>query len=92
MQQLQLSIAEDFTTAWGGIVYAIKRFGPDESTDQIYISMDKSHNFNIFIHNPNYFIVNENPAGLLSIMLKLNPSTSGNYYYYIDGGGRPRPS
>ena len=54
--------------------------------------MDKSHNFNIFIHNPNCFIVNENPAGLLSIMLKLNPDTSGSYYYYIDGGGRPRPS
>ena len=79
-------IREDFTTAWDGIFHAIdvqKRIGPDDSTDQVYILMDKSHIYNIFIHDPNYFIVNENPAGLPSVMLKLNPNSSGNYYYRI---------
>ena len=77
---------EDFTTAWDGIFYAInvqKRIGPDDTTDQIYILLDKSHTYKIFTHDPNYFIVNENPAGLPSIMLKLNPYTSVNYYYRI---------
>ena len=79
-------IREDFTTAWDGIFHAVnvqERIGPDDSTDQLYVLMDKSHIYNIFIHDPNYFIVNENPAGLPSTMLKLNPNSSGNYYYRI---------
>ena len=77
---------EDFTTDWDGMFYAIdvqKRIGPDDSTDQFYIILDKSLIYNIFIHDPDHFIVNENPAGLPSIMLKLNPNSSGNYYYRI---------
>ena len=77
---------EDFTTDWDGMFHAIdvqKIIGPDDSTDQFYILMDESHIYNIFIHDPNYFIVNENPAGLPSIMLKLNPNNRGNYYYKI---------
>ena len=76
---------EDFTTDWDGIFYAIdvqKRIGPDDSTDQFYILLNKSLIYNIFIHDPNYFIVNENPAGLPSIMLKFNPNNSGGNYYY----------
>ena len=79
-------ITADFSTAWDGMFYAVnvqRRIGPDDSVDQIYILLDKSHIYNIFVHDPAYFIVNENPAGLPSVMLKLNPNTSGNYYYRI---------
>ena len=79
-------IKEDFTTDWDGIFYVIdikKRIGPNDSIDQLYVLLDTSLMYNIFLHDPTYFIVNENPAGVPNLMLKLNPNISENYYYRI---------
>ena len=79
-------IKEDFTTDWDGIFYVIdmkKRIGPNDSIDQLYVLLDTSHMYNIFLHDPTYFIVNENPAGVPNLMLKLNPNISDNFYYRI---------
>ena len=79
-------IKEDFTTDWDGIFYVIdmkKRIGPNDSIDQLYVLLDTSLMYNIFLHDPTYFIVNENPAGVPNLMLKLNPNISDNFYYRI---------
>ena len=52
-------ITADFSTAWDGMFYAVnvqRRIGPDDSVDQIYILLEKSHIYNIFVHDPAYFI------------------------------------
>ena len=79
-------ITEDFLTAWDGILFGVnlnKKIGPNDSLDQLYVFLATSLMYQVFIHDPNYFIVNENPAGLPSIMLELNPNISSNYYYRI---------
>ena len=79
-------IKEDFTTDWDGTFYVIdikKRIGPNDSIDQLYVLLDTSLMYNIFLHDPTYFIVNENPAGVPNLMLKLNPNISDNFYYRI---------
>ena len=60
-----------------------KRIGPNDSIDQLYVLLDTSLMYNIFLHDPTYFIVNENPAGVPNLMLKLNPNISENFYYRI---------
>ena len=79
-------ITEDFLTAWDGILYGVnlnQKIGPNDSLDQLYVFLATALMYQVFIHDPNYFIVNENPAGLPSIMLELNPNISSNYHYRI---------
>ena len=79
-------ITEDFLTAWDGILFGVnlnQKIGPNDSLDPLYVVLATSLMYQVFIHDPNYFIVDENPAGLPSIMLELNPNITSNYYYRI---------
>ena len=78
--------SEDFTTAWDGMHYSLdlnKKIGPDDSTRQLYIMLDKRLTYSIALHDPRYFIVNTNPAGLPNVILKLDPGINKNHLYRL---------
>ena len=77
---------KDFTTAWDGMHYSLdlnQRFGPDDSTDQLYILLDKRLTYSVALHDPRYFVVNTNPAGLPNVNLRLEPEIHKNNYYRL---------
>ena len=57
----------------------IKRVGP---AHQIYIALKYELIYQIFIHDPNFFILSYNPS-LGSIMRVINPNVSTNHYYNL---------
>ena len=56
-----------------------KKVGP---ADQIYIALKYEFIHQIFIHDPNYFILSYNPS-IGSIMRIVNPNVSTNHYYNL---------
>ena len=77
---------EDFSTAWDGMHYSLdlsKRIGPDDSADQLFILLDKKLTYSIALHDPRYFVVNTNPAGLPNVILRLDPGMDENNYYRL---------
>ena len=56
-----------------------KKVGP---VNQIYIALKHDIIYQIFIHDPNYFILSYNPS-FGSIMRIVNPNISTNYYYNL---------
>ena len=76
----------DFTASFYGQTYTLnvaRKISPDDSTTQLFIYFDYSHDYVIFIHDPNYFLVNDNPYGLPSNMMKLYPNRTANRYHRL---------
>ena len=76
----------DFTASFFGQMYTInigRKITPDDARTQIFISFDYFHDYVIFIHDQNYFLVNDNPYGLPSNMMKLYPNRTANLYHRL---------
>jgi hypothetical protein len=52
----------------------------NQSQDQLSLFLNKTLLYNIYIHDPDYFLVNYNPVGLPSLYLTINPTKSFNFY------------
>ena len=75
-------LSTEYAAAQQGRYYTldvIKKVGP---ADQIYIALKYELIYQIFIHDPNYFILSYNPS-LGSIMRIVNPNVSTNHYYNL---------
>ena len=76
----------DYTASFYGQMYTIhiaRKITPDDAKTQIFISFDYFTDYVIFIHDPNYFLVNDNPYGLPSNMMKLYPNRTANLYHRL---------
>ena len=78
--------SEDFTYSRGGRYYTLnmsRRLGPNDETDQLFLCLNPGLDFRIFVHDPNYFIFNDNPVGLQKEMMKIYPKTSTSHFYRL---------
>ena len=59
--------------------------GPDAKEEQLIIQLDNINTYEIFVHETNFFILNENCCVLPSTYVRLIPnvSNSSNVYYRI---------
>ena len=75
---------EGYEDSWRGRYYTIqtgRKLEPEDDHSQLYLLLSYSFAYEIFIHDPNFFYINESPIGLASIRLTLNPNTSGSNYH-----------
>ena len=72
---------EDFTHAWSGRSVTLElsfRIGPNDNNDQVFILLDPNiGKYQIFIHDPEFFVYNINPTAGFIFMKYRN---SGYYY------------
>ena len=77
----------DLTRSWYGREYTLnipQKIGPNDQTDQLFITFDYERVKRIWIHDPRFFIQNSNPVGLPSTKyIKVYPNTTANHYYRL---------
>ena len=75
----------DFTYASYGRLFTFHpnlRIGPQPWKEQIIISLSKGYNYEIFVHEPNFFILNTNDFALPSKRVRV-ASNNFKFYYKI---------
>ena len=81
------SLVEDFTNVRFGRTYTFhpdRRIGPDYNKDEIILILDPNLMYSILLHDKRFFLMSENPYGIPTIFIKINPSSSFGPYYTID--------
>ena len=71
----------DFTYVRFGRSYTFhpeRRIGPVDDTDQLIILLDNKYCYDIFVHEKNFFILNDNRCALPSNYFKLIPDASNH--------------
>ena len=77
---------EDFTHVWLGRCYTLqldRKLGPDFRTDELFLHLNPALNYYIFVHDPDYFIINSNPVSLPLNKKKVFPNTSSPHYHHL---------
>ena len=76
----------DFTLTKSGRSFTFHpeiMIGPDYHKDQLIILLDKNFEYDIFVHNKNYFILKDEITGTLpATYIKLVPDSSNNYKFF----------
>ena len=78
-------VIEDFTNVWTGRYYTLnisRKLGQNDNLDQLFISL-YSTKYRIWIHDPNFFIINENPSSLPALMKIVEPNKTSSHYYCL---------
>ena len=81
------SLVEDFTNVRYGRTYTLnpnRRIGPDYAKDEIVLILDPNLLYGVILHDKKFFLMSENPFGIPSIYIKIDPSKSFGPYYTID--------
>ena len=79
-------IIEDFTVSASGRHFTLNlslHIGPDDFKHQLFIALGNSSQVKIFLHDPNYFIFNDNPVGLPTAMALVDPIKMSSHYHRI---------
>ena len=75
----------DFTFPSQGQSYTLqipRKLTPSYLTDQLLIEFNYSFIYTIYIHDKDFFLLNDNPYGLSMPIIKPNPTTDPTFYYY----------
>ena len=78
-------IIEDFTASRAGRLFTLNlplKIGPDDYKDQLFLSL-KTKFVKIMLHDPNYFIFNDNPVGLPTAMTVFDVETMFKHYHRL---------
>ena len=75
----------DFTYVRYGRSYTFDprfRIGPIDDNDQLIILLSKNFSYDIFVHEKNFFILNDNRCSLPSIYVKITPDATNTHKVY----------
>ena len=77
-------VKEDFIRLFGNFVTLKMNLtiGPDDKKDQIYILLNSTYKYQIIIHDPEFFIYNENPAAIPMTTTYFDPRSDNTSYFY----------
>ena len=78
-------IIEDFTATRAGRLITLTlpiKIGPDDYSDQFFLALEPTF-VQIMLHDPNYFIFNDNPVGLPTAMTIFDAKTMFKHYHRI---------
>ena len=76
---------QDFTYVRFGRSYTFQpniRIGPEDDKEQLILLLDNKYIFDIFVHEKDFFILNDNRCTLPSNYIKLIPDASNNFKMY----------
>jgi hypothetical protein len=76
----------DFTSSWQGRTYTMDidtNISPDDTTTQMFLSFSSKRNYKLYIHDRDYFILNDNPYGLPTLVRQLYPAKQPNQFYRL---------
>ena len=79
-------LLEDFGIPLYGRYYTFntgRMMEPEDDHSQVFLTLSNNFVYEIFLHDPDFFMINESPIGLGSIKLTLNPNMTGKVYYRI---------
>ena len=77
---------EDFTWSWYGRTYTLDitdKIGLDEKTGRLFVAFEYDLNYDIFVHDPFYFAMNDNPTTFPSTILRIRPNETKSHYYRL---------
>ena len=77
---------EDFEVAWSGRTHTLqmdRRIGPDDGRDQLFLLLSYGFTYEVYIHDPDYFVTNTNPVGIPTLRLKIFPNQTFSHYYRL---------
>jgi hypothetical protein len=80
------SWTEDFTTSWGGRSFSVtvpRAIGTDFLTDELFLQFDRSLLYDVFVHDKEYFILNQNEFGLPTTHKTLAAASLPDHYYEL---------
>ena len=80
-------LSEDFNQIWAGRYFTINlpmRIGPDDDEDQLYIVLYPQFVYQIFVHDPEFFVYNENPTAIPQMNQYLDAENTKSHYYRLD--------
>ena len=81
----QKILIEDFTSTWAGRYYTLNlpsKIGPHSDDDQLFLGLNTNLTYTIFVHDPKYFLFNENPIALPTIMRRFQTGKDPNSLVY----------
>ena len=79
----QNQVSEEFTSVWAGRQYTLNlplRIGPDYLEDQ-FILLLAPRIVRIYLHDPDFFIFNQNPAGPPANRLRFDAKVNGSSFF-----------
>ena len=71
------NIRSDYTDPWTGVYWTLTlpiKIGPDLYKDQIFIGLNTNLTYAVYLHDAEYFLMNENPTSTPSIHRKFTTS------------------
>ena len=77
----------DFTNVRYGRTYTLnldRRMGPDYNKDEIILLLDPKLIYSVILHDKRFFVMSENPYGIPSIYIKIDPNSTAGPLYTID--------
>ena len=77
--------SSDFTYVRSGRSYTVHPemlIGPLDDRDQIIVLLDNNYAYDIFVHEKNFFMLNDNRCTFPSVNFKIVPKASDNYRFY----------
>ena len=80
-------LVEDFTNVRYGRTYTLnpgRRIGPNYDKDEIILLLDPALIYSVILHDKRFFLMSENPYGIPSIYIKIDPSRTFGPLYTID--------
>ena len=80
-------LSEEFNQIWAGRYFTINlpmQIGPDDDEDQLYIGLYPQFVYQIFVHDPAFFIYNENPMTIPQINKYFDTKNTKSHYYRLD--------
>ena len=82
-------LKEDFTNSWSGRYYTLNldtKIGPNVDDDMLFLELKANVKleYTIFLHDPKYFLFNENPIALPTIMKRMQGLKKGSIVYYVE--------
>ena len=79
-------VKEDFNEIFGKFftLNMSLKIGPDDAIDQIYIFLYPKYVYQITLHDPDFFIFNENPASIPMPLKYFDTRPNRSYFYNLD--------
>ena len=80
------TLEESFTQFWSGRYFTLKlpfNIGPNDDEDQLYILLRPKYLYQIFVHDPQFFIYSENLAAIPQMARYLDARNAKGHYYRL---------
>ena len=78
-------IIGDLARSWAGHIFTVRlplKIGPDDDETQFFLFLAPAF-VNVMLHDPNFFIFNDNPYGLPTVTTVFDAATMFSHYHRI---------